>query len=215
MTTRRAFTLMETLIAVMLTGTLTTLALAPTVRAVRGTVDTMNARRDKEALTRTVNLIERDIMSAMRLSTNAIMVTDHDALGGFADDTLAVMTAAPYTQGRAGGTIVYKTSEGGVLHNNVLPGLYRWIIPGKRPNDVNTARLEATEGDLVLPDVMEFSVEVYAAKMGDDPQKNYSGMLPKGLLVRVRRGHRQGMSDTLTRDKEERDDEIVRSIIIP
>ncbi|MBQ7543554.1 MAG: hypothetical protein IJT02_01270 [Synergistaceae bacterium] len=213
--TTKGFTLMETLIAVMLTGTLTTLALAPTVRAISGTVDTMNSRRDHEALTRTISIIERDVMNAMRLSTNAITVTDHDSLGGFADDTLAVMTVSPSVQGHAGGTVVYKTLEGGVMQNNLIPGLYRWVIPGKRPNDVNTNRLDGDEAQLVLPDVMEFSVEVQAIKMGDEPLKSYSGALPKGLYIRVRRGKREGMSDALNRDKEDREDELSRTITLP
>ena len=178
----------------------------------------MNARRDKEALTRTISIIERDVMNAMRLSTNAITITDHDALGGWADDTLAVMTSSPLAMGNAGGTVVYRVVEGGIVQSDTIPGLYRWIIPGKRPNEVNTARLEAENGQLVLPEVAEFSVEIPGD--GDDDEeearKNYTGALTKGLRVRVRRGKRTGMTEMLGHDKkEEREDELTRTIALP
>ena len=71
MTTRHnAFTLMEILVAVMLTGILTTLALAPVVVTVRRVVDTQTEYTDFAALSRTMNFIARDLNSAMRIAPN-------------------------------------------------------------------------------------------------------------------------------------------------
>ena len=213
MTNRRAFTLIETLIAVMLTGTLTTLALAPTVRAVRATTDTMNSRSDAEALTRAANIIERDTMNAMRLSPVAMMINDHDSMGGLADDTLMLMSSSPSSQGMPGGTIVYKVVEDGITQS-VIPGLYRFVIAGRRPNEVNPSRLEAQNGQLVLPDVAEFSAQIPGS--GEDAEeearKTYSGPLPPGLSIRIRRGTRS-MSSSSAEDRG--NDEIARTIAIP
>ena len=64
----KAFTLVEVLVAVMLTGILTTLALAPVAYTVRRVVETQTEYSDLSALSRTMNFIIRDISSAMRLS---------------------------------------------------------------------------------------------------------------------------------------------------
>ena len=77
MTNRRAFTLIEILVAVMLTGLLTGLALAPVVVTVRRVVETQEEYTDIAALSRTVSFIARDLNAAMRLSPNVPTIRDH------------------------------------------------------------------------------------------------------------------------------------------
>ena len=189
---RSAFTLIEILVAVMLTGVLTALAIAPVVITVRRVVDTQNEYSDLSALSRTMNFIIRDLSSAMRLSSNVLMVVDHEALGGKADDVLMIMSTAPVAQNMPSGTLVYKIEEGGMLHNNILPGLYRWIFPGILPNAVKVDNLNGADAQLVLPDVDEFSVEIPKGSHEDDRQKEYSGALPKGLYIKI--GRNKGAS---------------------
>ena len=98
MNKRSGFTLIEILIAVMLTGILTALALAPVVITVRRVVETQEAYSDLSALSRTMSFIARDLSSAMRFSSNVITVIDHEALGGRADDILMIMSTAPTVQ---------------------------------------------------------------------------------------------------------------------
>ena len=187
MTSNKAFTLIEVLAAVMLTGILTVLALAPVAYTVRRVVETQNEYADFSALSRTMNFIIRDLSSAMRLSSNVLMVVDHEAMGSVPDDILMIMSTSPTAQNLPSGTLIYKISEGGIMHGTVVPGLYRWIFPGKLPNTIKYDNLDASEGQLVLPGVDEFSVEVPKGSHEDDRNKEYSGALPKGLYIKLGR----------------------------
>ena len=187
MTSRRGFTLVEVLVAVMLTGILTTLALAPVVVTVRRAVETQEEYSDLSALSRTINIIARDLFSAMRISSNVVTIKDHEAIGGHDDDVLMVMSTSTIAQDMPPGTIVYKIAEGGILHSNIIPGLYRWIFPGKLPNTINIDTLNGDEGQLVLPGVNEFCVEVPVNSHEDERRKEYTGLLPKGIYIKIGR----------------------------
>lgn len=187
MTSNKAFTLVEILVAMMLTGLLTTLALAPVVVTVRRVVETQTEYSDVSALSRTMNFIARDLSSAMRLSSNVITIIDHEALGGYDDDALLIMSTAPTAQNLPSGTLVYKIQEGGLMHNNILPGLYRWMFPGQMPNNINIERLDPEQGQLVLPGVNEFCVEIPTRSMKEDRRKEYRGQLPTGLYIKIGR----------------------------
>lgn len=187
MTVKRGFTLIEVLVAVMLTGVLTSLALAPVMMTVRNAVDTQVEYSDTAALHGTLNFITRDLYSAIRLAPNVLAVKNHEALGGKKDDILMVFTSAPASQNLSAGTAVYKIAEGGILHDNMLSGLYRWVFPALMPNQVKTDTLNIEDGYLVLPDVTEFSVEVPQNSRADDNREEYSGILPTGLSLSLKR----------------------------
>ena len=190
MTGRRAFTLIEILVAVMLTGLLAGLALAPVVVTVRRVVDTQAEYSDISALSMTMDFIARDIFSAMRLSPNVLTVIDHEAMGGNAEDILMVMSSAPALQNMTSGTIVYKITEGGLLHGDIMPGLYRWILPNAEPSKVDHEKLEPENAQLVLPGVNEFRVEIPTNEREDDNRKEYTGALPAGIFIRIGRGEK-------------------------
>lgn len=190
MTNRRAFTLLEILVAIMLTGLLTGLALAPVVVTVRRVVETQEEYTDIAALSRTVNFIARDLNAAMRLSPNVLTIEDHEALGGNDDDVLMVMSNSPAIQNLSSGTIVYKIAEGGLLHHDVPSGLYRWIMSGAEPKDIDADKLDPEKGQLVLPGVNEFRVEVPTNDREDDNRKEYTGQLPAGVFIRIGRGEK-------------------------
>ena len=215
--TTKGFTLVEILVAVMLTGILATTALAPVATTVRRVVETQEAYSDIAALSRTMNFITRDLSSAMRLASNVITVKDHESMGGHDDDVLLIMSTSPTAQNLPSGTLVYKVNEGGIMHKNIIPGLYRWIIPGKLPNAVNTETLEDEEGQLVLPGVSDFCVEIPAGAHEDDRRKTYSGPLPQGIYIKIRRGDRSEFMGTTStfNDDEERNDEIESIIVFP
>lgn len=210
MTIRRGFTLIEILVAVMLTGLLAGLALAPVASTVRRTVDTQVQYSDISALSRTMNFIARDLSQAMRLSPNVLTIKEHEAMGGNDDDILMVMTTAPAVQNMPSGTVIYKVSEGGMLHRNILPGLYRWIIPGIQPNAVKTDNLNPEDAQLVLPGVDEFCAEVPTNDRKDDNRKEYTGMLPAGIYLRIGR-NTKGRSE----DDIDRNNRIERIIAFP
>ena len=203
MNKHKAFTLIEILIAVMLTGLLASLALAPVVITVRRVVETQEGYSDMSALSRTISFIERDLSSAMRMSSNVITITDHEALGGNDDDILMLMSTAPTVQNMPAGTIVYKLSQGGFMHSNIIPGLYRWIFPGLMPNVIKIDTLNPEDAQLVLPDVNEFCVEVPTGSHEDDRKKEYRGQLPDGLYIKI------------GRSKHDKSEELERFIVFP
>ena len=215
MTTNRAFTLVEILVAVMLTGILTTLALAPVVITVRRVVDTQTEYTDFAALSRTMNFIARDLNSAMRMAPNVITINDHEALGDHDDDTLLIMSTAPTAQNLPSGTLVYKVSEGGMLHGNVIPGLYRWMFPGKVPNVIKIDTLNPEDGQLVLPGVSGFSVEIPTGSHEDDRRKSYSGALPSAIYIKLVRGERTAYTAPNFDDEHDKRNELESIIVFP
>ena len=184
--TNRAFTLIEILVALMLTGLLSALALAPVVMTVRQITQLQDEFADSAAMAKTVDFIAKDLNRAIRLASNVITVIDHEALGDWDDDTLLIMSSAPNVQNLASGTVVYRIDDGGIMHSSI-PGLYRWVIPGKLPNEVNADKLEVEDGQLVLPDVSGFSVEIPSR---NDNRKEYAGPLPSGVYIKLVRGER-------------------------
>ena len=188
MTSRRGFTLIEILVAVMLTGMLTALALSPVVISVRRAIETQTEYSDNGALSRALNFIGRDVFSAMRLAPDALRVVDHETMGSRADDALIVRTTAPSVQGFPASTVVYKLSEGGMLHGGLLAGLYRWILPGKSASELDVDGLEVEEAQLVLPGASEFSVEIPVNSREDDRRKEYTGQLTDAIYLKITRG---------------------------
>ncbi len=215
---RQGFTLVEILVAVMLTGMLTTLALAPVVVTVRRVVETQEEYADISALSRTMNFLARDLNSAMRLSSNVITIVDHEAIGGNDEDILMIMSTSPTIQGLPSGTLVYKIESGGMMHNDVLPGLYRWIFPGKMPNAIKHENLKGDdpEAQLVLPGVNEFRVEVPTGSHEEDRRKDYSGQLPSGLYIKIGRKSKDNASGASFQNKDSDNlDELERFIVFP
>lgn len=210
--TNRAFTLIEVMVSVMLIGMLSSLALAPVIITVRRTVQVQEDYSGRSALSRTMNFIARDLTAAMRLSPSPIAIVDHEALGGAADDVLLVMTTTPSAQNRPSGTVVYRVDDGGIMHTGVLPGLYRWVLPGQTPSNVDPEKLDIEDAQLVLPYVKDFSVEVPSASHEEENLKNYRGQLPAGIILKMSRGQRTG---TLSLGEEDERNELESVIVFP
>lgn len=181
---RGGFTLLEILIALSLTGMVTILALAPVTAAVRRVVEIQNTYADDVALSRTASFIGRDVAGALRLAQHPVVVEDHHTLQGDEDDVLIVMGTSQTRQQMPAGSIVYKLERGGPMRR-VIGGLYRWLMPGKLPEQVDARELRGEEGQLILPGVTAFSVEI---PKGDERLKTYSGELPTGICIALRRG---------------------------
>lgn len=195
MTDRDGFTLVEILVALMLAGLLAALALAPVASAVRRTVDTQTEYADISALSRTLNFIARDLSCAMRMSPNVMTIKDHEASGGKPSDMLIFMSTSPSMQGMSPGSVVYGISEGGILHGDVIAGLYRWILPGVKPFDVKTETLDPSDAQLVLPGADEFSAEIPNGSHEEDWKKEYTGQLPPGIYIKIGRAAEKNNED--------------------
>ena len=196
---RRGFTLLEILTAVMLTGILAGLALAPVAATVRRVVEIQDTHAGSVALSRTLAFIARDLHGAVRTARLVLLIKDHEAFGDLKDDTLAVITTSPVRQNLSAGTVVYKIERESSLRE-VPAGLYRWVFPGKQVREVNTDNLRAETGQLVLPGVTEFSAEV---PRGTERQASYSGGLPIGIYISLTRG------DKTNKNAESLEDTIV------
>lgn len=182
---RRGFTLIEILVVVLLAGMVTTLALAPVVFTVRRVVEAQSDYSDAGALERTLAFIDKDVAAALRLAPLAVKVEDHRVLGGEEDDVLLVASSAPAKQNLPAGSLVYRIDRGGPMREETPPGLYRWLLPGTDIAKIDAAKLRGETGQLVLPGVTAFGVEVVA---GSERQSEYEGALPAGLVVTVARG---------------------------
>lgn len=182
---RRGFTLIEILVVVLLAGMVTTLALAPVVFTVRRVVEAQSDYSDAGALERTLAFIDKDVAAALRLAPLAVKVEDHRVLGGGEDDVLLVASSAPAKQNLPAGSLVYRIDRGGPMREETPPGLYRWLLPGTDIAKIDAAKLRGETGQLVLPGVTAFGVEVVA---GSERQSEYEGALPAGLVVTVARG---------------------------
>ena len=198
---KKVFTLIEILIVVMLTGLLTSLAIAPVAVTVRRVVEVQNNYSDVSALSRTLNFIERDMSGALRLVQNALIVLDHEALGSKADDVLIFMSNSPAVQNFPASSIVYKLASGGIMHNDIIAGLYRWICVGRVPQEIDPEKLNIENAQLILPGVDSFSVELPGAGgFQSDRRKDYRGKLPTGIYIKITRGE---------------DEELERVIVFP
>ena len=206
---RRGFTLIEILVAIMLTGILTTLALAPVAVTVRHVIETQNNYGDISALSRTLNFIARDLSNSVRLVQNSLIIIDHEALGGKADDILIFMSNSPASQNMPAATMVYKIQEGGIMNAVAISGLYRWICAGKTPDEIDHEKLNVKDAQLILPDVDSFSVEIPSSGgFKDDNKKEYKGALPAGLYLKISRVHEDD-------NGVKKEDELENVIVFP
>jgi prepilin-type N-terminal cleavage/methylation domain-containing protein len=182
---RTAFTLVEVLIAVTLTGLIASLALAPVVYAIRQVTETETAYSDEVALRRTAVFIAQDVMAGLRLAPTVIRVIDHQRLGGGDDDTLIVASAAPAKQYMAAGSLIYRVVQRSIMNERYVPGLYRWLLPGVLPEDVDHEKLEEEDGQLIAPYITELNFSVLEPPDWSD---EYSGGLPRGMKFSLARG---------------------------
>jgi len=181
----RAFTLIEVLVTVALTGLIAALAFAPVAYVVRQITETEATYSDETAMRRAAMFMAQDVSACLRLADTAIRLVAHKELGGADDDTLIVAGSAHAKQNLAAGSVVYRVVRRSFINERQVPGLYRWILPGVLPEDVVHDRLEAKDGQLIIPYVTEMSLSVY-----DPPEwlSDYSGKLPAGMKFVLSRG---------------------------
>ncbi|SMG21407.1 prepilin-type N-terminal cleavage/methylation domain-containing protein [Dethiosulfovibrio salsuginis] len=186
---RSGFTLVEVLVVLALVGVMATCAIAPMVHITGNLRDAQSNWGDRSAVEDSFRLIFRDVRSVLIAPSQTYCIAKRrDLMGGKADDFLAVATGSMLKTSFIPGTVVYGLiREDSLGMKQRIPGLYRWIYKGKRPDDLDLkAGLDRDVADMVLPYVDSFRVEVYNGKewLGD-----YSGSVPPGIkLIVVRKG---------------------------
>ncbi|MDR1379308.1 MAG: prepilin-type N-terminal cleavage/methylation domain-containing protein [Synergistaceae bacterium] len=188
MRSNSAFTLIEVLIAVALTGLIASLALAPVVYAIRQITETEVAYSNETALRRTAAFIAQDVMAGLRLTPTVVRVIDHQRLGGGEDDTLIIASATPAKQNLAAGSLVYRLIQRSVMNEDRVSGLYRWLLPGTLPENVEYEKLKEEDGQLIAPYITELNLSVLEPPEWSD---SYEGGLPRGMKFSLTRGEEQ------------------------
>lgn len=192
---RLGFTLIEILIAVFLTGIITSMVMVPVVFAIRRVVDSETFYNDNAAMQRTLSFIGKEAMGALRLAPRVLKIESHQTLNGFDDYVLILASSAPSKQEMAAGSIVYKVRREGIMDREFMPGLYRWLLSGVMPEDIDTSKLKGDDSMLVLPDITSFKAE---AVVPPDRLDEYSGALPAGVVLSIARG-KGGQEEKLER----------------
>jgi len=182
----KAFTLMEVLVSVALTGLIAAMAFAPVAYVVRQVTEAEAAYSEKAALRRTAMFMAQDVAAGLRLTPIVVRVIDHEELGGGDDDTLIVASSAQARQNIAAGSVVYRVVRQSFMNDRYVPGLYRWLLPGILPKDVEHEKLEVKDGQLMTPHVTALSLSVF-----EPPEwvSDYGGNLPAGIKFVLSKGH--------------------------
>ncbi len=95
------------------------------------------------------------------------------------------------------------------MNANAISGLYRWVCAGKTPDEIDHEKLNIKDAQLVLPDVDSFSVEIPGSGgFKDDTQKEYKGVLPSGLYLKISRVHENDYG-------VKKEDELENVIVFP
>jgi hypothetical protein len=80
--------------------------------------------------------------------------------------------------------VVYRIARQSALNHRLVPGLYRWLLPGVPPDAVEPDKLEEKDGQLVIPGVMELKLSVLRAQGWSG---SHSGPLPLGMKLSLTR----------------------------
>jgi len=165
-------------------GLIASLVFAPVVYVVRQVTETETAYSNETALRRTAMFMAQDVMSGLRLAPAVVRVVAHKELGGGNNDTLIVAASSQAKQNLAAGSVVYRLVRRSFMNEHDVPGLYRWLMPGVLPENVEHDRLQARDGQLVIPYVTEMSLSVF-----DPPEwvSDYVGKMPIGMKFALSR----------------------------
>ena len=169
-----------------LTGLIAAMAFAPVAYVVRQVTEAEAAYSEKAALRRTAMFMAQDVAAGLRLTPIVVRVIDHEELGGGDDDTLIVASSAQARQNIAAGSVVYRVVRQSFMNERYVPGLYRWLLPGILPKDVEHEKLEVKDGQLMTPHVTALSLSVF-----EPPEwvSDYGGNLPAGIKFVLSKGH--------------------------
>lgn len=185
---RNGFTLVEILVVVAIIGVIAAAAIAPLVFSVISIVDAEETYNEQEALFRVVSLLTRETAEAMRMAPSPVLrLIKNERLGEEADYSLIIASTSPTRQNLPAGSMVYRVIRRNAF-SRVHEGLYRWVIAGKFPSEIDPEKLKEEEAQLVLTDISNLKIEAF---IGSDWVDNYSGRVPIGMRFTLERGEQK------------------------
>jgi prepilin-type N-terminal cleavage/methylation domain-containing protein len=193
---KKAFTLVEVLVAVGLMGLVATVAVGPLVALVVRLEAVQIDYAAETALSAAARTIASDCRQILpQEGKMAFRCTRRDLIGGRRTDALLFWTGAPLTRKQPAATEAYAILEPGPFRESVKPGLYRWTLPGVMPEEVFAERLDPAAGTLLVKNADLFAIRVFDGK---EWVEDYSGPLPPGISIQIgRKGENVIHVDTL------------------
>jgi prepilin-type N-terminal cleavage/methylation domain-containing protein len=190
---RRAFTLVEVMIVVGVTGLIMVIGLAPLVYSVRLMSDARAAFTEGNRERGAINAIAQD---ARELVSNGVSVSfrlfGRDALGG-QEDYLLLWTLSPSYARLPMGTVVFGMPPDDILGGDYPKGLYRWLLSDDlRPSEVDVEELKPENGRMILAGVENVGFE---ALSGGEWLDEYTGDMPQALRVFLKYGSDSGKEE--------------------
>ena len=195
---KRGFTLLEILLVVALSALVVTLGVAPVTRVVRNVVETEKRVGSNGALRMAARRVVGDMQQRAALPGDhvvAFRIVPRSKFGDTKDDVVIFWSSAPLVQGRPASSVAYAILREDFLgtfgdlekkKESLRPprGLSRWFLPGLLPDEVDPDKLPPSEGQLVLPRVDSFRVEVHD---GGNWKNRYDGKIPLGVRIEIGR----------------------------
>jgi prepilin-type N-terminal cleavage/methylation domain-containing protein len=193
---RKAFTLVEVLVAVGLVGLVATVAVGPLVALVVRLEAVQADYAGESALSAAALAIASDCRQILpQEGKNAFRSIRRDLVGNRRTDVLFFWTGAPLARKQPAATEIYAILEPGPFREIAKPGLYRWTMPGLMPEEVFPERLDPAAGTLVVKNADLFAIRVFDGK---EWVEDYSGPLPPGISIQIgRKGENVTHVDTL------------------
>ncbi|MDR1472690.1 MAG: prepilin-type N-terminal cleavage/methylation domain-containing protein [Synergistaceae bacterium] len=179
---KRAFTLVEIMLALGIGGMILALGIAPlmfTARTISQTrANFASANRERAA----VNRIFQDVRESVGLNVQSpVFIARRDSLEGGSDNMLMVWTIAPAYAGASMGSVVYGVPRSTVLGGDFEEGVYRWVLSDDTvPGSLGDEDLEPETARLLLGGVKGVS---FHALSGSSWTDSYNGSLPRALRV--------------------------------
>lgn len=181
LTSRKAFTLIEILVVIVITGVILTAAMAPMVLTIRGLRSTEKDFGAREAMWKTLAFLGKELRQTATGPEGAVFRLNRgERMGGKADDSVCFWISPSSLSSYVPGTVVYRT----IVDKVEIPGLYRFSFPSMEPSMVECREFPEEGYQLVLPYADSLRVSVWDGKTWVE---EYEGPRPAGIRITLER----------------------------
>ena len=178
---RKAFTLIEILVVIAITGVILTAAMAPIVLTVRNLRITEKDFGTREAMWKSLSFIARDLRQSIPGPSGPSLKLLHgERLGDGADDIVCFWSSLPISHGMPPGSVMYRI----ISERNQLPGLYRVVFPSLEPAKIDCREMPEKDLQILIPYAESFSISVWD---GETWVEEYEGPRPAGVRFTLER----------------------------